>query len=529
MAMLCLALLCALTTPATAQPTPATVRSTAIDATSVTIYRAPRRGVDETMDLGNLQGFALISETRTVTLPAGPATIRFEGVADGMVPVSAVVTGLPGGVIQKNRDAAILSPASLLDGSLGRSVSIRRTNRRTGAVVEQDAVIRTGSNGAVVFQTAEGLEALRCSGLPETIAYHSLPDGLTDRPVLSVDTVSTSATTVTVTLTYLASGFDWQANYVGNIHPNEDRLDLFGWMTLANGNGGDFTDATLLTIAGELNIEGDYADMAEAPPSPELRLTCYPLDGTSTIAIAPPPPPLPTPGLRNQDGSLEDSMEIVVTAQRRSESLLSVPLSITAVTASQETLGALHLFRVPFRTTVAAHAQKQVGFLSRNNIPFERVHVAHADDGQDEPQSMTLWFRLHNRARDGLGTPLPNGEVALFGQSSVGTLLVANAPIPNRAVDEEVEIAIAPAPLVTITASDSIASDARREEQYFTVTNNSPAAINAEVYLGNFEEEDWQVARANRHHIRLIHGQRTWAIRVPARGSARLTLREIIR
>src|SRR3546814_18688021 len=75
-----------------------------------------------------------------------------------MIAVSAIVTGLPGGVVQKNRDAALLSPARLLDGSLGNRVHIRRPDGATGKVTEEEAIIRSGAAGAVVVQTAAGSE-----------------------------------------------------------------------------------------------------------------------------------------------------------------------------------------------------------------------------------------------------------------------------------------------------------------------------------------------------------------------------------
>ena len=81
--------------------------STASDASasapsdlSVTVYRAPDRGTGS-IDLDALAGFALISETRTVHLPAGVSRLRFDGVADGIEPASAIVTGLAEGVIEK--------------------------------------------------------------------------------------------------------------------------------------------------------------------------------------------------------------------------------------------------------------------------------------------------------------------------------------------------------------------------------------------------------------------------------------------
>ena len=99
--------------------------------TSVTIYRAPYRN-GGSISLNALGGFAVITETRRVTIPAGRSRLRFEGVVDGIVPESAIVTGLPGGVIEKNRDAALLSPGTLLRASLGKQLLLKRTNPATG-------------------------------------------------------------------------------------------------------------------------------------------------------------------------------------------------------------------------------------------------------------------------------------------------------------------------------------------------------------------------------------------------------------
>lgn len=83
------------------------------DSVSVSVYRAPDRDSDTAMDLDWLEGYALVTEKRTVDIPAGKATIRFEGVAAGLFPESAIVTGLPSGVREKNLDADLLSPRSL--------------------------------------------------------------------------------------------------------------------------------------------------------------------------------------------------------------------------------------------------------------------------------------------------------------------------------------------------------------------------------------------------------------------------------
>ena len=81
---------------------------------SLTVYRATGRG-DQPINANWPAGYALITETRTVNIPAGDAVIRFEGVAEGMFPESAIVTGLPSGVREKNRDARLLSAQGLID------------------------------------------------------------------------------------------------------------------------------------------------------------------------------------------------------------------------------------------------------------------------------------------------------------------------------------------------------------------------------------------------------------------------------
>lgn len=522
-----IALLC-LAAAVTAQTPPATiVRSSTVDGTSVTVYRAPYRSSGGSIDLEALEGFALITETRTITLPQGAATIRFEGVADGIIAVSALVSGLPGGVVQKNRDAALLSPASLLDGSLGNRVHLRRTIRATGAVSEQDAIIRSGSGGALVVQSSEGLEALRCSGMPETILYDAIPSGLGNVPVLSVDTVSPAAQTVTITLTYLATGFDWSADYVLRVAEDSDRADLFGWMTVANSNRATFVDAQLLGIAGTLNIDSDFDELVEVQDEPYLNLTCYPLDGTSTAPVerliglpgvmplsAPPPP-----GYACED----DCADIIVTGARRGEMAFDLPVAVSAL-ATEEAIGTLRLFRVPFQTTVAAEAQKQVAFLDSRAIRTTRVYRAEADSWayRDPPVPLDIVLKMRNRESDGLGRSIPAGSVAIFSEDG---RLIGLDDQRDLTVGEDFEFTLSPSPQVSLTVIRPPRDDSDDAvERILTVTNANPFAITAEIIIEDFDEEDWLIERRQRRNISVIRGNRTWTTRVPANGSARLRL-----
>jgi len=492
-----------------------TVVSPGPDASSVTVYRNPERNGDDEMNLDWLAGFALITETRTIALPAGESVIRFEGVAGQILPVSAIVSGLPGGVIEKNRDARLLSPAALIDGSLGRRVHIRRTSRATGKVSEGEAVIRAGPDGGVVLQTAAGIEALGCAGLPEMPVYDGVPAGMSDKPTLSVTTHAAAPASATVTLSYLAGGFDWQANYVAQIAPGGRALDLFSWLTLANGNGESFPDARVQAVAGTLNREED-----EPQPegmAPQLDLQCWPMGTTSDGPFEPPAPPPP------YDADVGD--DIIVTGARRQETLMASPVAV--ITAGQEELGDLKLYRIPEPVTVAAHAQKQVALLARQQVPFERVYGASVAvrDVQD-PTPAQILLRMKNVKDKGLGLPLPAGSVAVFEPAGGRPMLAGETAMEDKAIGQDVEWLVGESPQIQVSQrllteeADDLPDDAPRIYR-IEITNANPAPVRVELLL-RFYGDRWRLTKPSRK-LGMKDGRKMWAARVPANGSAALT------
>ncbi|HMI74342.1 MAG TPA: hypothetical protein VK495_06515, partial [Steroidobacteraceae bacterium] len=247
----------------------------------VTVYRAPYRN-GGSIDLDDLQGFALISETRIVHLPAGRSRLRFEGVADGIEPASAIITGFAGGVIEKNRDARLLSPAALVAATLGKPVELLRTFRKTGKTERQTGTLLSDADG-VVFQTPQGIEALRCSGLPETFSFEPV-SGLSARPTLSVEVRSPRAETKQVTLSYLSRGFDWAADYTATLSDDGKSFDLGAWVTLANSNGVGFPSAHTQVVAGTVNRANGEEEVEPIDIGGPILAQCWPRGSTSDVS-----------------------------------------------------------------------------------------------------------------------------------------------------------------------------------------------------------------------------------------------------
>lgn len=469
---------------------------------SVTIYRAPGRSPDDAIDRGSPDGYALITETRTVRIPAGAATIRFEGVAGGIFSESAIVAGLPDGVREKNLDADILSPRSLYDRALGRRVLLRRTNPATGRVVEEQGVIRSSKRGGMVLTTAAGVEALHCSGLPEAVVYDSVPAGLTPKPTLSVAVESAAAVQVTLTLSYLAGGFDWQANYVATMRPDGKSADLFAWLTLVSSDVTSFADAGTQVIAGKPNRSSRYPSGGQFQGG-RKEYRCWQMGAPPPAPSPPPPPPPPPPPMLAAPMMERAGADIVVTGAR---------------IARQEELGDFKLYRVPQPVTVAAKAQKQVALLDRQAVPLRVVYVSQGSaNGVGAP---ILVLRAKNRAADGLGVALPAGPVAVFQPVGARDILVGEGAIDDKAVGEDVEVKLDETPAVKVESVEHDAGKGRTRVDA-TVTNANPWPI---AYEAEVRREDGVRLSFDGRTIQR-DGKTVWATTVPANGSARLSYR----
>ncbi|MDQ8028697.1 MAG: hypothetical protein REJ23_08205 [Brevundimonas sp.] len=505
------------TTPAFAQT--ATVQSAPGRAT-VVIYR------DQPVDTASLmtrsaspwdrldqEGLALIIETREIDLPAGEAIIRFSGVATGIVPESAVLSGLPARVLERNTDFDLLTPASLVQRSIGETVTVARTNPTTGEQILRPAVIRAGAAGPVL-EIDGRFEALDCSGLTERILFDRVPEGLSDQPILSVRTHAEQAGRHTVTLAYLATGLQWSADYVARVNPDGRTLTLSGWLTLANFGGTGFRDAPVQVVAGTLNR--DDATVPVEPVRTSAQPSCWPQDTTTRGLRLQQLVGNAAPGIQNSP-TLD---EIVVTGSRISSDEYA---SDSAIMAEQGELGDYKIYSLPGTTDVLARQTKQVRFLERHNVRFSRIYrqTVWASTSQ-EPQTPQLLLRLRNQTRDGLGAPLPGGGVALMESREGRAIFAGQARFDDRAVGLPVELAFGTAMDLTVSHKVEAAEggDAQRLRQTFTVTirNDKPERVEVEIVPGESQQRGFRIVESSQRPVITDGGLPAWRIRMPANG-----------
>ena len=465
-------------------------------------------------------GLALVVEDRDVDLPAGRSRLRFEGVADGIVPQSAGIDGLPAAVVERNFDYDLLTPASLVAASVGQDVQVVRTNRKTGRETRDSAVVRSGPDG-VVLEVGGRFEALGCGGEAERLVFDRAPPGLSARPTLSLAVDAPAAGHYGVRLSYLTVRMDWTADYIARVAPDGKSLALTGWITLANRTATAFENAPTEVVAGNLaRVPVEIPRGARLARRPE----CWPMQTTHAgwFSPAPPPPPPPPPPLY--------AMAMAAPAARA--------FAIQKV-AIESQLGDYKLYTLAEPTTVAARQTKQVLFLDQPAVKFDAVYgytVEPSDTSPDAPavdpapRPADIVLRLRNSAADGLGRPLPAGQVQLRQSQAIagGQELLVGEPALDRdvPVGEPFELRLGQASDVTLaerlTVNQSRPGGRIRQSFEVLAANAKTQPVTVEIRHDRAGANGFAVtAESVRHGDKA--GDPLWRLTIPPGGDQTLT------
>ena len=510
------------------------------DSVSITIYR----------DL-----FALVTETRTVDLPAEGVTLEFDGVVETLIPQSAVIADSGRTVAESNYDYDRLSPAALLRKSVGKTITLTRTDRATGRASQVAATVISADGDGVVFRTDDGNEALHCSGLPEKLTFNEIPEDLKLKPTLSIRLAAGAPGKRQVRVSYIAQGFGWTADYVADVNAMTNRMDLRGWLTLQNFTGAHFKEAQVQVMAGRLNLLdaeergsstlGDstrFNDEHHEATARQERLEEL-KDGLDdrwsqlanySYGCYPYGPPAPTRDPREIGVSMQASIAIRPDGEDLEEIIVT---GFRAPLAERESLADYQMYRVPWKTDLGSRQTKQVAFLHKPDVTIERFYGVRLarnveeSDEMDELMHMNIRIGWNNVATDGLGEPLPGGIVRVFDRNGDASLFAGEDSIEDTPIGVPSELTIGRSQdlLLAITGEDpkpglwSLLSRRIYLPMDMLITNAKSRPVLVEIRQGPmFQSSDLRIAGATVKPIRKA-GDYLWRFTVPANGEQTLS------
>jgi hypothetical protein len=453
--------------PFAAAQQPATATSTAANRVSlgITLYNS---------------NFALVRETRRVSLPAGAVRLGFEGVPRTIEP-ETVHLGAPRGldVLDQSYEYDLLSPQRLLEKYEGKEITLLLRGGPNGAGPEREVkALLLSTNGPVWKIGGDIVTGLQ----PVGYRFPALPGGLHTRPTLVWSLRNAAAGERRLSVSYLAGQMNWAANYVLDLSRDGRQGNLESWVTLTNNSGTSFENAQLSLVAGQVHRATGRR------PGP-----------------------------------------VVVQALEAK--------SVAAGQFAQEPAGEYHLYRLKRPVTLLNAESKQISLLAAPSVPVTQTYLVEGTSGlfrmriperRPPHQPVKVYLSFRNDAAAGLGQPLPAGVVRVYQPDSQGNLqLLGEDRIDHTPKDEMVRLYVGNAFDITAERrqTDFRTLGSRVHESAFEITlrDHKPHAVTVEVRepVGG----TWEVLESNFPAKKLDAFTLSFQVPVPANGAAKLTYR----
>lgn len=437
------------------------------------------------------ENLALVKDVRKLSLKRGLNQLAFRDVSARMRPETALLRSVsaPGSlsVFEQNFDFDLLTPQKLLEKYTGQTVQVVRTHPTTGVESSESAQV-LATNEGVVLKIGNRIE----TGVPGRIVFGEVPANLRDRPTLVMSLNNNSHSAQEVELSYLTGGLSWKADYVVELAPADDKLDISGWVTLNNTSGTSYKNAKLQLVAGDVN-------------------------------------------------QVQDAMRVQVSGSR---AMAPAPMAAKAGMA-EESLFEYHLYTLGRPTTIAENQSKQVALLSASGVPVRKEFLlrgadyyyqgAYGDLGQK--MKIAAFIEFENRENAQLGMPIPKGVIRVYKKDSQGNAqFIGEDRVEHTPKNEKVRLKLGDAFDVTADKKQTDFKKIGGSSKYNYIFESA-----YELVLKNAKKEavvvtvqepmpgDWQVLSSSHPHSKGSSNIAVWQVSVPAESSTKLSYRALVR
>ncbi|HBK60621.1 MAG TPA: hypothetical protein DDZ84_07510 [Firmicutes bacterium] len=421
---------------------------------------------------------ALVKEKRAMEIPEGLSTIMFRDISARINPATVSFASLTAPqavrVREQNFEYDLVEDAKLMRKFVGEQITVRT---RSGEVFT--GYLLTGARGSsasniVLSSGPDGTGKVSTVYLADiqSVQYPSLPEGLITRPTLAWLTSNTSgATAHDVLVTYLTGGLSWAADYVAVIGPNDDVIDLRGWVTVTNESGAVYKDAKLKLVAGDVH-------------------------------------------------QVQDQMYDVVRAAGAKGVMIE-----SAAPFEEKAFYDYHLYTLQYPTTLKENQVKQIELLAADEVPAKKLLVY---DGAQFGTKVNSILEFWNKKDGNLGMPLPKGVVRVSKMDTDGSLeFIGEDRIDHTPKDEKVRITLGSAFDVvgarTQVSTKRISDRVREETWKVEVRNHKDEPVEVTVLERMWGAVQWEITTSSATWSRLDSRTAEFPTKVAAGGTATIT------
>lgn len=246
-----------------------------------------------------------------------------------------------------------------------------------------EGILKTAT-GTVVLETSDGVVMLNNDEIAD-ITFPEIPEGLITRPTLVWQLDNGGATQRDLEIAYLTAGLEWHAEYVAAVDQDDETMNLSGWVSIENNSGATFENAKLKVVAGDVN--------RNQPARPEFARMKMAMDAMP----------------------VSDGFE-------------------------ERAFFEYHIYDLGRPTTLRDREVKQIQLLEGREVRVAKKYVYEPQRGNDKVQ---VKLDFDNTDKNGLGIPLPAGQVRVYREDTDGALEFAGEDrIGHTARDEELSLSL---------------------------------------------------------------------------------------
>ena len=241
---------------------------------------------------------------------------------------------------------------------LGTKVDVKLINENdmNGTLVEvTDKTLTLQRRRSVISFNRDRIDYINIPGMMENIQF---------KPTLKW-TIETEQETDTIAgnLTYLTSGFDWNANYRFIVEPNGDKAQFISEASVMNNSNINFENITLSLVEGQLNMD-------------------------------------------TQQNS----------QMRFFENKSSKP------TAKISQLGDYHIYSINSDISLISKETIITRLYSSRKVSFNKTYLFENDERGQKEEPLSVEYAIPNTAQNNLGLPMPQGKIQLYQLLSNGNI-----------------------------------------------------------------------------------------------------------
>jgi len=322
-------------------------------------------------------GFALVKESRTISVGKGITQYDYTPVPSGIMPQTVHLSADGIAVLEQNYEYDLVSTERLLEKGVDSEIRVytEKEGPYQGTLLSSDGTtILLDINGQLTSLLVEKTTAVN---------FIERPDRLFTRPTLAWLLYSDKAGKKDTELSYMTNGVGWQAAYIATVNKDDTRLALDGWVTINNFSGMTYKDAMLKLVAGEVHRAEVLGRGAGAPKG------------------------------------------------------VTMDMAEAAAGFEEEAFFEYHLYTLPRPATVADRQEKQLSLFEPAETDAEKVFVFEPFRGD----KVRVEMEFVNSEEKGLGMPLPEGVIRVYKEDKSGALqFVGEDRIEHTPKDEEIRI-----------------------------------------------------------------------------------------